>query len=53
VTKLPVHIAFLQGDQLAVNKGLENVREVVTLGVGYLTERSIVTLAHDTHTSTN
>jgi membrane fusion protein, multidrug efflux system len=53
VTKLPIHIAFLQGDQLAVNSGLENVREVVTKGVGYLTERSTVTPAPDTHSSTN
>ena len=51
VTKLPVHIAFLQGDQLAVNSGLEHVAQVVTKGVGYLTDRSIVTL--DTHSSTN
>jgi len=51
VTKLPVHIAFLQGDQIAVNSGLEHVAQVVTKGVGYLTERSIITLG--THSSTN
>ena len=43
VKKLPVHIAFLQGDKIAVNSGLENVDQVITQGVGYLTERSIVT----------
>lgn len=53
VTKLPVHIAFLQGDQIAVTNGLEHVAQVITKGVGYLTERSVVTLAPDTHSSTN
>jgi len=43
VKKLPVHIAFLQGDKIAVDSGLENVDQVITEGVGYLTERSIVT----------
>jgi RND family efflux transporter MFP subunit len=51
VTKLPVHIAFLQGDRIAVNSGLEHVARVVTKGVGYLTERSIV--IQDNHSSTN
>jgi multidrug efflux system membrane fusion protein len=42
VKKLSVRIAFLQGDRLAIGSGLENVREVITDGVGYLTERSVV-----------
>jgi len=53
VTKLPIHIAFLQGDQIAVNSGLEHVARVITRGVGYLTERSIVTASADIHSSTN
>ncbi len=48
VKKLPVHIAFLQGDLIAINSGLENVRQVITDGVGYLTERSVVKLVTDT-----
>ncbi|HEX9510872.1 MAG TPA: efflux RND transporter periplasmic adaptor subunit [Puia sp.] len=42
VKKNPVHIAFLQKDKIAVSSGLENVREVITSGVGYLTEKSVV-----------
>jgi membrane fusion protein, multidrug efflux system len=53
VKKLPIHIAFLQGDQLAVSSGLENVEQVVTRGVGYLTERSAVKIVPDTHPSNN
>ena len=53
VKKLPIHIAFLQGDQMAVSNGLENVQQVVTKGVGYLTERSTVTLIPDTNSSTH
>lgn len=53
VKKLPIRIAFLQGDQMAVSSGLENVGQIVTKGVGYLTERSIVTLAPDTYSSTH
>ena len=52
VKKLPVHIAFLQGDRIAVNSGLENVDEVITQGVGYLTERSTVTLVPANNSST-
>jgi multidrug efflux system membrane fusion protein len=44
VKKLAVRIAFLEGDRLAVSSGLENVREVITDGVGYLTEKSVVKL---------
>lgn len=42
VKKIPIHISYLQGDLIAVSSGLENVQEVITDGVGYLTERSIV-----------
>jgi len=44
VKKIPVHVAFLQGDRIAVNSGLEHVQEVITDGVGYLTEKSVVKL---------
>jgi len=42
VKKNQVHIAFLQKDKIAISSGLENVSEVITSGVGYLTERAIV-----------
>ena len=42
VKKNPVRIAYLQKDKIAISSGLENVSEVITDGVGYLTERSIV-----------
>lgn len=44
VRRLPVRIAYLQGDRIAIAAGLENVREVIAEGVGYLTERSFVKL---------
>ena len=44
VKKIPVHIAFLQGDRIAVTSGLERVQQVITDGVGYLTEKSVVKL---------
>jgi multidrug efflux system membrane fusion protein len=43
VRKMPVRIAYLQGDRLAVSSGLDSIREVIADGVGYLTERSVVT----------
>jgi multidrug efflux system membrane fusion protein len=36
VQKLPVQIAFIDGDRVAVSKGLESVRSVVTDGASYL-----------------
>ena len=42
VRKIPVHVAFLQNDKIAISSGLENVQAVITDGVGYLTERSSV-----------
>jgi len=44
VKKIPIHIAFLQGDRIAVGSGLDNVQEVISDGVGYLTEKSVVKL---------
>lgn len=52
VKKIPVRIAFLQGDRIAISSGLENVEQVITDGVGYLTERSIVKPDAGTRTST-
>jgi RND family efflux transporter MFP subunit len=48
VKKIPVTVAYLQGDLIAVSGGLENVQQVITEGVGYLTEKSVVKLSTDT-----
>jgi multidrug efflux system membrane fusion protein len=45
VKKHAVRIAFLQKDKLAVSEGLDGVEWVITEGVSYLTERSIVKVA--------
>lgn len=42
VKKIPIHIAFLQGGQIAVNGGLDHVQQVITEGVGYLTDGAAV-----------
>lgn len=42
VTRKEVGIAFLEKDKAAISRGLEGVQEVVTDGVGYLTDKSIV-----------
>jgi membrane fusion protein, multidrug efflux system len=42
VKKIPVHVAFLQGDQIAVNGGLDHIQQVITEGVGYLTDGATV-----------
>ncbi|MDR3715016.1 MAG: efflux RND transporter periplasmic adaptor subunit [Puia sp.] len=42
VKKNPVRIAFLQKDKIAVSSGLENISEVITEGVGYLTPGAVV-----------
>jgi membrane fusion protein, multidrug efflux system len=42
VKKVAVQVAFLEGDRIAVSSGLEDVQQVVTKGVGYLTATSIV-----------
>lgn len=42
VTKHLVKIAFLNNDKVAITSGLENIKQVITDGVSYLTEGSIV-----------
>lgn len=42
VTKNKVTIAFLENNQAAIISGLDNVHEVITQGVGYLTDNSSV-----------
>ena len=42
VKKNLIHIAFLENDKIAVSSGLEHTDSLITDGVGYLTERSIV-----------
>jgi membrane fusion protein, multidrug efflux system len=42
VTRKPVTIAFIEKDRIAVSGGLENVTEVITEGVSYLTPNAIV-----------
>jgi RND family efflux transporter MFP subunit len=44
VHRIPVHIAFLQGDRIAISSGLDTVQQVIADGVGYLTEKSLVKL---------
>ncbi len=39
VKKLPVKIAFLEGDQAIIASGLEQVQRVITSGAPYLTEK--------------
>ncbi|MGD1839392.1 MAG: efflux RND transporter periplasmic adaptor subunit [Thermonemataceae bacterium] len=40
VKKIPIEVAFMLENEVAVKKGLENVKEVITDGAGYLTEIS-------------
>ncbi len=42
VKKNPVTIKFIEKDKVAVNSGLENINEVITDGVGYLTDNAVV-----------
>jgi multidrug efflux system membrane fusion protein len=42
VKKLPVRIAYLQGDRIAVASGLDTVQEVIADGIGFLSEKSVV-----------
>lgn len=46
VKKIPVKIAFINKDKVAIQSGLENIAEVITDGVSYLTETSQVKTAH-------
>jgi membrane fusion protein, multidrug efflux system len=45
VTKHKVTIVFLEKDRAAIGSGLENIAEVITDGVGYLTDKSLVKVA--------
>jgi RND family efflux transporter MFP subunit len=42
VQKHAVQIAFIENEQVGVSSGLENVQEVITAGVGNLTEKAVV-----------
>jgi len=42
VTKNKVTIAFLENNKAAIVSGLDSAREVITEGVGYLTDKSLV-----------
>lgn len=42
VRKVPVQVAFLEGNQAVITSGLEGVAEVVTSGAPYLTEKKKV-----------
>ncbi|THU33486.1 efflux RND transporter periplasmic adaptor subunit [Niastella caeni] len=42
VTKNKVTIAFLENNKAAIVSGLDSAREVITEGVGYLTDKSVV-----------
>jgi RND family efflux transporter MFP subunit len=42
VTKNKVTIAFLENNKAAIVSGLDSTREVITEGVGYLTDKSLV-----------
>jgi RND family efflux transporter MFP subunit len=44
VTKRAVKIAFLDDDKVAISSGLENIQQVITDGVSYLTAGSTVKL---------
>ncbi|PWT97180.1 MAG: efflux RND transporter periplasmic adaptor subunit [Bacteroidetes bacterium] len=46
VKKNPVTIAFLEKDKVAISDGLENISKVITSGVGYLTEFSLVKIVN-------
>jgi membrane fusion protein, multidrug efflux system len=42
VRKVPISIAYIEGNQAILNGSIENVQEIVTAGSPYLTERSKV-----------
>jgi len=42
VKKLPVRVAFMEGNQAVITSGLEGVTEVVTSGAPYLNEKKKV-----------
>ncbi|OIR12656.1 multidrug resistance protein MdtA precursor [mine drainage metagenome] len=45
VKKVAIKIAFINNDKVAISSGLENINEVITDGVSYLTETSTVKIA--------
>ena len=47
VTRHAVKIAFLDNDKVAITSGLENIQQVITDGVSYLTTSSTVKLAKE------
>ena len=53
VKKIPIHIAFMFGNEVAVNQGLENVQQVITGGSGFLTEVSTIKIMNGSFTSHN
>ena len=48
VKKIPVEVAFIQDNQVAIKTGLDNFDKVVTAGSGYLTEYSSIKVMEDT-----
>ncbi len=42
VRKIPVQVAFLDGNQVVISGGLDGIAEVITAGAPYLTEKSRV-----------
>lgn len=44
-SKLPVRVAFLDDDKVAISGGLQGYPEVITTGSAYLTDNSKITLA--------
>jgi multidrug efflux pump subunit AcrA (membrane-fusion protein) len=42
--KIPIQVAYLNGDQAFVSSGLEEVKEVIASGSAFLTENSVITV---------
>jgi len=42
VKKIPIEVAFMLDNEIAIKSGLENIDNVITAGSGYLTEYSAV-----------
>jgi hypothetical protein len=42
VKKMPVKVAFMEGNQAVIASGLEGVKEVITSGAPYLNEKKKV-----------
>jgi len=52
VKKVPVEVAFIQDNEIAIKSGLENIHKVISAGSGYLTEYSTVKVV-DTEDNTS